>query len=123
MALRWMAGGDKYDIAPNHGVHPNEVMKSVWEVCDAVNSCDRLAIKFPDTYEKQSEIAAGFKRKSRANFDSCVGCVDCMLVWMDKPDKNSLASTNLGAKKFEIWCRLRLNLISFIIPISVLHVI
>ena len=25
MALRWMAGDDKYDIGPNHGVHPNKV--------------------------------------------------------------------------------------------------
>ena len=48
MALHWMAGGDKMDIAPNHGVGFDEVMKSVWAVVDAVNSCDDLKMKFPD---------------------------------------------------------------------------
>ena len=81
-------------------MHPNEVMKSLWEVVDAVNSCDRLAIKFPDTHKKQDEIASGFKQKSRAHFDNCVGCVDCMLVWTEKPDRKTLESTNLGAKNF-----------------------
>ena len=100
IALRWMAGGDKYDIAPNHGVHPNEVLNSVWQVVDAVNSCGKLGIKFPDTYEKQNEIAAAFHKKSSANFDNCIGCVDCMLVWTEKPDRKTLESINLGGKKF-----------------------
>ena len=47
MALRWFAGGDKMDIAPHHGVGFDEVMRSVWEVVEAVNSCDELQMKFP----------------------------------------------------------------------------
>ena len=39
MALRWMAGGHKIDIAPNHGVGLNEVMNNIWEVVDKVNFC------------------------------------------------------------------------------------
>ena len=37
MALRWMAGGDKFGIAFNHGVGVNEVMTSVCEVVSLVN--------------------------------------------------------------------------------------
>ena len=29
MAIRWMAGGDKYDIGALHGVHPDEVLRSL----------------------------------------------------------------------------------------------
>ena len=51
MALRWMAGGDKFNIAPNHGFRFNEVLDSVWVVVDAVNSGKELGIKFLDTHE------------------------------------------------------------------------
>ena len=39
MVLRWMAGSNKLDIVPNHGVGVNEVMNSLWEVVDKVNCC------------------------------------------------------------------------------------
>ena len=51
MALRWMAGSDKFDIGLSHGCSPKEVLKSVWNVVDAVNNCDSLKFKFPETYE------------------------------------------------------------------------
>ena len=76
MALRWMAGGDKMDIAPCHGVGFNEVMKSVWAVVDAVNSCEELKMKFPGIYAEQLNIVEGFKKKLRAHFKICVGWVD-----------------------------------------------
>ena len=44
MAIRWMAGGNKMDISPNHGVSMDETMKSVWEVVQAVNSCKELKL-------------------------------------------------------------------------------
>ena len=37
MALRWMAGVDKFDISGNHGVGVNLVMGSVWEIVNLVN--------------------------------------------------------------------------------------
>ena len=87
MALRWMVGGDKMDIAPHQECAFDEVMKSVWAVVDAVNTCDKLKMRFPKTYAEQMEVAEGFKKKSKAGFKNCVGCIDCMLVWTEKPSE------------------------------------
>ena len=100
MALRWFAGGDKGDIAPHHGVGFDEVMKSVWEVVDLVNKCEKLQFKFPDTHVKQKRIALGFKKKSSANFDTCVGCIDCMLVWTERPSEADKVGSDVGTTKY-----------------------
>ena len=50
MALRWMAGGDKFDNAGNHSVCVNLVMEYIWEVENLVNTDSDLGIKFPSTY-------------------------------------------------------------------------
>ena len=51
MALRWMAGGNRLDIGPFHGVCVDEDMESVWYAVDVVNNCEKLKIKFPKTHE------------------------------------------------------------------------
>ena len=105
MALRWFAGGDKCDIAPYHGVGFDEVMSSVWTVVDAVNKCEELQIKFPATHAEQKKIAKGFEKKSSANFDTCCGCIDCMLVWTEKPSEKDRHGSDVdfcGRKKY-IW--------------------
>ena len=110
MALRWFAGGDKMDIAPHHGVAFQEVMKSVWHVVDAVNSSDELKMSFPDSHADQHKIAEGFQAKSSANFDNCVGCIDCMLVWTDKPSDSDKCGSDVGTTKYfcgrrkKAWC-------------------
>ena len=80
MALRWMAGGSKFDISSNHGVSIDETMRSVWLVVDAVNNCDDLKLPFPTDHDKQRMIANALMEKSKTGFDNCVGCVDGMLV-------------------------------------------
>ena len=95
-----MAGGDKMDIAPNHGVSFGEVMKSIWIVVDAVNSCEKLQIKFPDTYNEQLTVAEGFEKKSLAGFKNCVGCIDCMLVWTEKPSDADKCGSTVGTSKY-----------------------
>ena len=107
MALRWMVGGCKHDIAPNHWVSKNEVMKSVWEIFDLVNFSEdhHLRMKFPTTHEKQKEIAAGFAKKAlkKSVFTTCAGCIDCMLVWTEKPSDKDKEYTQIGTGK--IFCR------------------
>ena len=100
MALRWFAGGDKSDIAPYHGVGFDEVMKSVWHVVDAVNQCEKLKIKFPDTHVEQKKIAKGFQEISSAKFKTCVGCIDCMLVWTEKPSEADKCNSDVGTTKY-----------------------
>ena len=100
MALRWFAGGDAIDIMQTHGVSNAEVYRSVWMVVDAINACPELQIRFPRDYTAQQELARAFKRKSFPEFDNCVGCIDGMLVWINKPSKPTLRDAGLGARKF-----------------------
>lgn len=100
MALRYFAGGDPYDIAQAHGVHPNEVKKSAWVVVDAINHIKQLDIKFPTSHEKQYEIAEGFKRKSKIAIDNCVGAIDGILIWTHKPSTADIACIGFGDAKF-----------------------
>lgn len=99
MALRFFAGGDKYDIADSHGVHPVEVYRSVWRVVDAIHNTKALEIDFPTVKEDQMAIARGFKEKSDAEFDNCVGCVDGMIVWTCKPNETA-EELGIGPGKF-----------------------
>ena len=70
MALRWMTGCDKLDIAPHHGLGLREVMESLWQVVDLVNNCEKLKIKFPATHEEQQKNTDGFEEKSKSGFGS-----------------------------------------------------
>ena len=99
MALRFCAGGDKFDIAFAHGVNENEVYKSVWIVVDAIHQCEALDIKFPEDKESQEEIALGFKEKSACDFSNCAACVDGMLVWTNKPTEQH-EDLDIGPAKF-----------------------
>ncbi len=101
MALRFFAGGCKYDIAVVFGVHHNEVYKSVWRVVDAVHEAPALKISFPATHAEQEVVAAKFKEHSSAGFPNCVGCIDGILVWTSKPFETA---KELGCGPGKFYC-------------------
>ena len=107
MVLRWIAGGDKFDIASNHGVGVNEVMTSVCEVVSLENRSENLKMKFPSNYSEQEKIADGFASKSNPSFKTCVGCIDGMLILTDKPSEKDKCGSDVGSAKFfcgrKIW--------------------
>jgi len=100
VALRHFAGGRTNDIALVHGISHTSVHESVWQVVDAVNMCNSLSINYPEDHNQQRQIAAGFKRRSRAGFDVCAGAIDCMLVWIDKPTMRECEKAKVGPRKF-----------------------
>ena len=100
IGLRMFAGASVYDLAVIFGVHLATIYRSLWYIVDIINDTSTIGIKFPDTLVEQEKIAEGFKKKSWVGFDNCVGCIDGMLVWIDKPTKNSLMETKVGPKKF-----------------------
>lgn len=100
MAIRWFAGGDPLDILQVHGVSYQQVYLSVWIITDAINACKKIRMVFPTDYAKQFEIANGFKEISKVDFPSCLGCIDGMLVWMNKPNLRSTKEVGIGPKKF-----------------------
>ena len=83
-----------------HGVGYADVHHSVWQIIDTINVSEEFSISFPECHTKQKEIAGRFSSLSWLGFDNCVGCVDGMLIWTQKPNKNVLAAAGLGCIKF-----------------------
>jgi hypothetical protein len=102
MALRYFCGGDPKDIGHTHGVsNTTEVMKSVWNVVDAVNATSSMNIKFPQSHEEQMRVASGFRRKSRIGLANCVGAIDGLLIWIHKPSSIDVKDNiGFGPKNF-----------------------
>ena len=101
MALRLFAGGDSLDIYDNHGVSPNEVGKSVWDIVDAIHASTELDIRYPDNHQDQMKVAQGFKEKSTINIDNCAGAIDGILIWIHKPTiRDLLNNIRFGPAKF-----------------------
>ena len=69
-------------------------------VIDAINSCEQFGIVFPESEEEQQKVADGFMMKSRAGFKNCVGAIDGILVWTDKPSVADLESLHFRSTKF-----------------------
>jgi hypothetical protein len=101
MAIRYFAGGCPCDIALVHGVSKSEVYASAWRVVDAVNQTPGLKIEFPMSHTEQRKIAYGFFRKSDASgFEQCVGAIDGVLIWTEKPTLYDCLRAVCGPKKF-----------------------
>lgn len=100
MALRYFAGGDPLDISEFHGVGDDEPLRSVWLVIDAIHMCSELNIVFPETHAEQTECASGFRAKSSIDIDCCIGAIDGMLVWMNKPTSSDQHNIGFGPTKF-----------------------
>jgi hypothetical protein len=99
-AIRYFAGGRPEDIAISHGIAHSEVFYSCWKVVDAVNKCPELAFGYPESHEKQRELALAFKAKSAAGIDCCAGAVDGMLLWIERPTAADCERAHCGPKKF-----------------------
>jgi hypothetical protein len=99
-ALRYFAGGSPYDISVKYGISYTSMMDSVWVVVDAVNAHEEFYIVYPESHEKQKQIAQEFCSASQANFDICVGTIDGILIWTSKPTKQDCHEVGIGQKKF-----------------------
>jgi DDE superfamily endonuclease len=72
----------------------------VWKVVDVVNACDSLAIQYSESHEAQQRMTDEFRSKSDADFESCAGCINSMLVWMEKSSPSMCKEAQCGALKF-----------------------
>jgi hypothetical protein len=110
MAIRYFAGGDPLDICVVFGVTKEAVYRSAWIVVDAIHQTKTLNISYPTKHEEQLKVAQEFEKNSKAQFDNCAGCIDGILIWINKPSSKDL-DTNLkcGSKKF--FCGRKKNLV------------
>lgn len=100
MALRFFAGGCPYDISLSHGVSHSTVYNSIERVIKAINNCQDLNIVFPEDHKIQKKIANGFCKASQAGFSNCIGTIDGVLIWIEKPTKSEAEYCGVGPKKF-----------------------
>jgi hypothetical protein len=99
-AIRYFAGGSPYDIMTAMGIGRSEVFKSLWVVVESINKCPELDICFPTDHNEQRQIAIDFKAKSSAGFDCCVGAVDGILIWIDRPSEKDSNVSGCDPTKF-----------------------
>ena len=69
-------------------------------VINAINSCEDFNIVFPESEEEQQKLVDGFMMKSRVGFKNCVGAIDGILVWTDKPSISDLVSLCFRSTQF-----------------------
>ena len=100
VALRYFAGGSYLDISVSHGIGKTDVYRSVWAVVHAMNTCAPLQLCFPMTIEECKAMADEFSFRSKAGFDNCVGCINGMLLWTEKPFHKECKRVGVDSDKF-----------------------
>ena len=118
IALRYFTGCSYLDIMISHGVAKTDFYQSVWCVVHAVNTCPQLQLMFPESQGDCKELATEFIGQSQAGFNNCVGCIDGMLLWMEKPcccgwksqANNNVQRLVLIVANFTVKGKYRLNL-------------
>ena len=99
-ALRYFAGGSYLDIMLSHGTGKTDLYRSIWAVVHATNVCTLLQFSFPTTSAQCESIASEFSHRSKAGFRNCIGCIDGMLVWTEKPSKKQCMEVGVDDGKF-----------------------
>ena len=99
-ALRYFAGGSYLDISISHGISKTDVYRSVWAVVYATNISTSLQFRFPTTSEECKSMAYDFTFRSKAGFNNCVGCINGMLLWMEKPFQKHCEKVGVDSGKF-----------------------
>jgi len=83
------------------GISHSSVFENIDIVIESINNCDALKTEFPSDHDEQRKIADGFLRKSLdAQFANCVGYIDGILIWMQKPKKDDCEDVDVCEKKF-----------------------
>jgi hypothetical protein len=100
VALRYFAGGSMLDIMISHGILRTESYTSIWLIVDAINSLPEFDMEYPKTQEAQKQIARDFQSKSQCGFSNCTGCIDGILIWIEKPNPTFCKKAGVEAGKF-----------------------
>jgi acetylornithine deacetylase/succinyl-diaminopimelate desuccinylase-like protein len=101
VAIRYSAGGSPYDLGGLFAISIKEVYRSgVGIIVDIINNCHELSIQFPMDHASQKKVALGFKAKSVAGFDCCIGAIDGILIWMECPSADDCIRSKNGPLKY-----------------------
>ena len=99
-ALCYFAGGSYLDITMSHTIGVTDFYLSVWAVVDATNRCPLLNFQFPTTESECQVISTEFAARSKAGFTNCIGYIDGLLIWLEKPSKKQCEQVGVDTGKF-----------------------
>ena len=99
-ALHYFADGSYLDITMSHAIGVTDFYLSVWAVVDATNRCPSLNFQFPTTESECQAISTKFAARSKAGFTNCIGCIDGLLIWLEKPSKKQCEQVGVDTGKF-----------------------
>ena len=99
-ALRYFAGGSYLDIIMSHSIRKTDFYRSIWVVVHATNECSSLDFQFPSTLAECQSISNEFSLRSKAGFTNCIGCIDGLLIWLEKPLKDQCNEVGVDSGKF-----------------------
>mmetsp|Transcript_26064 Transcript_26064/g.72977 ORF Transcript_26064/g.72977 Transcript_26064/m.72977 type:complete len:222 (-) Transcript_26064:377-1042(-) len=107
MALRFLAGGNVWDIVDLHKVGTATFKSILWKCVDAINM--HYPINFPLNDPQQlSKISEGFHTLNKHSLPGCVGAIDGLAVEIKKPSAwDTLFPTHFMNRKgfFSINCQ------------------
>ena len=99
-ALRYFAGGSYLNIIMSHSVGKTDLYRSIWSVVHATNQCSSLDFQFPSMLAACQSISNEFSLRSKAGFTNCIGCIDGLLIWLEKPSKDQCDEVSVDSGKF-----------------------
>jgi len=101
VALQYFAGASMVDIMISHGLSYAECYQSVWMIVDIINKIPEFRdLTYPKSHDEQKVIAAGFAAKSECFFQKCCGCINGILIWIEKPCSSACKAAGVDAGKF-----------------------
>ena len=75
--IRFIAGGSYLDICAAVNIHHSTFYAIIWLTCEAINACDELAFRFPETLAELQRASEGFQSISTQGvIRGCVGAID-----------------------------------------------
>ena len=99
-ALRYFAGESYLDIIMSHAVGKTDFYRSIWAVVHGTNECSFLDFQFPSTLAECQSISKEFSSRSKVGFTNCIGCIDGLLIWLEKPSKDQCNEVGVDSGKF-----------------------
>ena len=65
-----------------------------------MNKCSFLDFQFPSTLAECQSISTEFSLRSKVGFTNCIGCIDGLLIWLEKPSKDQCNEVGVDSRKF-----------------------
>ncbi len=96
LTIRWLSGGSYHDIQDAGNFSKPTFFHLLWLGLNALNSCNELKMKLPQTENELEEVWDGFTKKSTDGvMSACVGASDGFLFLIRTPRRREATNSRL----------------------------